>query len=121
VARITNYARKFFGKRMQKVKVRKSAGKKSNRNRKEDGEDGRRREDEGAAADDDSDKCTVLVRNRVHYEDLKTVVTISVNAMFSHFDKYSHYPIFRGILYAIIHFTFNTTFNFDITLIKIDN
>jgi len=42
VARVTNYAHKFFGKRMQKVKVRKGAGKKSNRNRKEDGEDGER-------------------------------------------------------------------------------
>lgn len=42
MARVTNYARKFFGKRMQKVKVRRCAGKKSNRNRKEDDEDGGR-------------------------------------------------------------------------------
>lgn len=69
MARVTNYARKFFGKRMQKVKVRKSAGKKSNRNRKEDGED--EGEDEGAAAGDDSDKRTVFVGNRVHHEDLR--------------------------------------------------
>lgn len=54
MAQVTNYARKFFGKRMQKVKVRQGAGKRSNRNRKDGREDGRERagepKSEGAAA-----------------------------------------------------------------------
>lgn len=66
MARVTNHARKFFGKRMQKVKVRRwrrrgGRRRKSNRNRKGDDED---EGEDGAAAGDDSDKRTVPVGNR---------------------------------------------------------